>query len=71
MGLTPMTRPSVPRKSEKSEVGVKFVHVWRTTVLLPVQPWRNNRIAVKIVDDRGIESLKVMEVERSKLGFEI
>jgi adenine-specific DNA-methyltransferase len=30
---------------------------------LPFAPGEHKRIAVKIVDDRGIESLKVMEVE--------
>jgi adenine-specific DNA-methyltransferase len=30
---------------------------------LPFETGENRRIAVKIVDDRGIESLKVMEVE--------
>jgi len=29
---------------------------------LPFEPGKHKRIAVKIVDDRGIESLKVMEV---------
>jgi len=30
---------------------------------LPFEPGEHRRIAVKIVDDRGIESLKGMEVE--------
>jgi len=29
---------------------------------LPFEPGKHKRIAVKIVDDRGIESLKVMGV---------
>jgi len=29
---------------------------------LPFEPGKHKRIAVKIVDDRGIESLKVMAV---------
>jgi len=32
-------------------------------VSLPFEPSSHKRIAVKIVDDRGIESLKGMEVE--------
>jgi hypothetical protein len=36
---------------------------YRGTVSLPFEPGKHKRIAVKIVDDRGIESLKVMEVE--------
>ena len=30
---------------------------------------RNNRIAVKIIDDRGIESLKILELEQEKKGI--
>lgn len=30
---------------------------------LPFEPGEHRRVAVKIVDDRGIESLKVLEVE--------
>lgn len=33
------------------------------TVLLSFEPGEHRRVAVKIVDDRGIESLKVLEVE--------
>ena len=33
------------------------------TVSLPFEAGENNRIAVKIVDDRGIESLKVIDLE--------
>ncbi|MBW1795997.1 MAG: hypothetical protein JRF30_10565 [Deltaproteobacteria bacterium] len=32
------------------------------TLLLPFEPGDNKRIAVKIVDDRGIKSLKILEV---------
>jgi adenine-specific DNA-methyltransferase len=30
---------------------------------LPFQPGPNKRVAVKIVDDRGIESLRILEVD--------
>ena len=43
-----------PRKAEE---------MLRGTVSLPFAPGKHKRIAVKIVDDRGIESLKVLEVE--------
>jgi len=33
------------------------------TVSLPFEPGEHRRIAVKIVDDQGIESLKILEVE--------
>ena len=34
----------------------------RGTVPLPFKGGANKRVAVKIIDDRGIESLKIMEV---------
>jgi hypothetical protein len=33
------------------------------TVSLPFEPGPNKRIAVKVIDDRGIESLKVVDVK--------
>ena len=33
------------------------------TVSLPFEPGEHGRAAVKIVDDRGIESLKIVEIE--------
>jgi hypothetical protein len=36
---------------------------YRETISLPFEPGKNKRIAVKIVNDKGIESLKIMEVE--------
>jgi hypothetical protein len=38
------------------------IEAYRGTVSLPFGPGEHKRIAVKIVDDRGIESLKVMGV---------
>lgn len=35
----------------------------RGTLSLPFAPGEHRRIAVQIMDDRGIESLKVLEVE--------
>ena len=32
------------------------------TVSLPFDPGPNRRVAVKIVDDRGIESLKIVRI---------
>jgi adenine-specific DNA-methyltransferase len=40
-----------------------LIEQYRGTVSLPFEPGKHKRIAVKIVDDRGIESLKVMEVQ--------
>ncbi len=38
------------------------IEAYRGTVSLPFEPGANKRVAVKIVDDRGIESLKVIPV---------
>jgi adenine-specific DNA-methyltransferase len=46
----------------KAEIDEELIEVYRGTVSLPFAPGKHQRIAVKIVDDRGIESLKVMEV---------
>jgi adenine-specific DNA-methyltransferase len=47
----------------KAEIDEELIEAYRGTVSLPFAPGEHKRIAVKIVDDRGIESLKVMEVE--------
>ncbi|MDO8720781.1 MAG: DNA methyltransferase [Syntrophales bacterium] len=46
----------------KAEIDEELIEAYRGTVSLPFAPGKHQRIAVKIVDDRGIESLKVMEV---------
>ena len=46
----------------KAEIDEERIEAYRGTVSLPFEPGKHQRIAVKIVDDRGIESLKVMEV---------
>jgi adenine-specific DNA-methyltransferase len=47
----------------KAEIDEELIEAYRGTVSLPFEAREHKRIAVKIVDDRGIESLKVMEVE--------
>jgi len=47
----------------KAEIDEDLIEAYRGTESLPFEPGEHRRIAVKIVDDRGIESLKVMEVE--------
>lgn len=55
----------------KAEIDEELIESYRGTVSFPFEAGENKRIAVKIVDDRGIESLlvrhlsggKVMEVE--------
>jgi len=47
----------------KAEIDDELIEAYRGTVSLPFEPGEHRRIAVKIVDDRGIESLKVMGVD--------
>ncbi len=46
----------------KAEVDEERIEAYRGTVSLPFEPGEHKRIAVKIVDDRGIESLKVLDL---------
>jgi len=46
----------------KAEIDPDLIEHYQGTVSLPFERGANERIAVKIVDDRGIESLKVMPV---------
>jgi len=50
-------------KNLKAEVDPELIEAYHGTVSLPFEPGEHRRIAVKIVDDRGIESLKVLEVD--------
>lgn len=50
-------------KDLKAQIDEDLIEAYRGTVSLPFEPGDNRKVAVKIVDDRGIESLKVMEVE--------
>jgi len=45
----------------KAEIDEELIEAYRGTVSLPFEPGAQKRIAVKIVDDRGIESLKILE----------
>jgi adenine-specific DNA-methyltransferase len=47
----------------KAEVDPDLIEAYRGTKSLPFSPGKHKRIAVKIVDDRGIESLKVMRLD--------
>ena len=44
----------------KAEVDEELIEAYRGTASIPFEPGENRRIAVKIIDDRGIESLKVI-----------
>ncbi len=50
-------------KNLKAEIDEELIEAYRGTKSLPFEPGDNRRIAVKIIDDRGIESLRVMEVD--------
>ena len=42
----------------KAEIDEELIEVYRGTLSLPFESGKNKRAAVKIVDDRGIESLR-------------
>ena len=50
-------------RSLKAEVDAERMAAYRGTVSLPFEPGEHGRAAVKIVDDRGVESLKILELE--------
>jgi len=50
-------------KNLKAEINEQLIEAYRGTVSLPFEAGDNKRVAVKIVDDRGIESLRIMEVD--------
>lgn len=50
-------------KNLKAEIDEELIKTYRETVSLPFEPGKNKRVAVKIVDDRGIESLRLIEVD--------
>lgn len=50
-------------KTLKAEIDIDLIEAYHGTVSLPFTPDKYRRIAVKIVDDRGIESLKVLGVD--------
>ena len=47
----------------KADIDEDLIEAYRGTVSLPFAPGEHRRIAVKIIDDRGIESLKIVEIE--------
>ncbi len=50
-------------KNLKAEIDEALIEAYRGTVSLPFAPGEYKRIAVKIVDDRGIESLKIIGLD--------
>ena len=51
-------------KSLKAQIDMDLIEMYRGTISLPFEVGedQNQRVAVKIIDDRGIESLKMLEV---------
>jgi adenine-specific DNA-methyltransferase len=46
----------------KADIDEELIEQYRGKVSLPFVPGEHKRVAVKIIDDRGIESLKIIEV---------
>ena len=53
------TQEEHPRRVERGPARKKF----HGTVSLPFEAGENKKVAVKIVDDRGIESLKIIPLD--------
>jgi len=49
-------------KNLKAEIDPELIEAYRGASSLPFAPGKHRRVAVKIVDDRGIESLKILEL---------
>jgi len=49
-------------KNLKAEIDDVMIEAYRGTLSVPFELGKNRRVAVKIVDDRGIESLKIVHV---------
>jgi adenine-specific DNA-methyltransferase len=47
----------------KAEIDSELIEQYRGIVSLPFEPGPHKRIAVKVIDDRGIESVKVVDVK--------
>ncbi|MEQ5778525.1 site-specific DNA-methyltransferase [Thalassospira sp. NFXS8] len=51
------------KRTIRAELDEELLEQFHGTVSLPFEAGENNRVAVKIVDDRGIESLKIITLE--------
>ena len=49
----------------KAEVDPELIEAYRGTVSLPFEGGPHKRVAVKVIDDRGIESLKVVDLKQN------
>lgn len=46
----------------KDEIDEELIEAYRGTMSLMFEPCNHKRLAVKLMDDRSIESLKIIEV---------
>lgn len=51
------------KKNIRAELNEELLEQFHGTISLPFEPGDNRKVAVKIVDDRGIESLKIIPLE--------
>ncbi|HAU56459.1 MAG TPA: site-specific DNA-methyltransferase [Comamonadaceae bacterium] len=56
------------KKDIRAELDAELLQAFTGTVSLPFAAGDNRMVAIKIVDDRGIESLKVMRLDASTQG---
>ncbi len=55
-------------KNLRAEIDEELVEAYRGSVSLPFSAGEYQRVAVKIVDDRGIESLRVINITQPEVG---
>jgi adenine-specific DNA-methyltransferase len=53
-------------KTLKSEVDPELIEMYRGVESIPFSIPGSTKIAVKIIDDRGIESMKILNIEGQK-----
>jgi adenine-specific DNA-methyltransferase len=46
----------------RAEIDPELIEAYRGTASLPFEPGPNKRVAVEVIDDRGIESLKIVDI---------
>ncbi|MBK8226537.1 MAG: site-specific DNA-methyltransferase [Flavobacteriales bacterium] len=51
------------KKTIRAELNEELLEQYHGTVSLPFEPGPNRKVAVKVVDDRGIESLRILPIE--------
>jgi hypothetical protein len=53
----------------KAEIDLELIQAYRGTVSLPFEAGKSRRVAIKVMDDRGIESLKIATRRRTGRRF--